>query len=318
VTARKSERVMNLAICLLLARRFVEKARIREMVEGYAGLGDAAFERTFERDKDELRSLGVPIETGSNDPFFDDELGYRIRREDFELPAIEFTPAEAAVLGLASRVWESATQADQAVTALAKLRAAGIEPDPDRIAGLTPSVSAREPAFEALWQAANSHTPVRFGYHGEQRTVEPWTLSYRNGAWYLTGHDRDRQDTRTFKVARVEPPVTTLGRPGSVRPATLEPTEALGRIEPAAPDAEALVAVRGDNAPALRRRGTPVPAGEIPDGLPPGFAAYRVSYGRRAELVGEVCASGPDVLVLGPEDLRAAVVAQLRAVAGVA
>ncbi|MCB0890882.1 MAG: DNA-binding transcriptional regulator, partial [Propionibacteriaceae bacterium] len=60
---RKSERIMNLAICLLLARRFLDKNHLREVVEGYGGLSDAAFERTFERDKDDLRAMGVPVET---------------------------------------------------------------------------------------------------------------------------------------------------------------------------------------------------------------------------------------------------------------
>jgi len=94
MSPRKSERIMNLAICLLLARRFVEKSQIREVVEGYHDLSDAAFERTFERDKDELRLMGVPVETGSNSALFPDEIGYRIRRKDFELPPISFTPEE--------------------------------------------------------------------------------------------------------------------------------------------------------------------------------------------------------------------------------
>ena len=114
VSPRKSERIMNLAICLLMARRFIEKSQIRQVVEGYHDLSDSAFERTFERDKDELRAMGVPVETGSNNPLFPDDVGYRIRRKDFELPAIEFTPAETAALGLAATVWESATQAEHA------------------------------------------------------------------------------------------------------------------------------------------------------------------------------------------------------------
>ncbi|MFZ2261590.1 MAG: DNA-binding transcriptional regulator, partial [Luteococcus japonicus] len=92
---RKSERIVNLTICLLSARRFLPKEQIREIVEGYNGLSDANFERTFERDKDELRAMGVPVETGHNETFFDDEPGYRIRRADFEFPPVEFTPAEA-------------------------------------------------------------------------------------------------------------------------------------------------------------------------------------------------------------------------------
>src|SRR5215216_3396249 len=65
MTTRKTERILNLTICLLVSGRYLPKSRIREAVEGYHDLSDAAFERTFERDKDELRSLGVPIEVGS-------------------------------------------------------------------------------------------------------------------------------------------------------------------------------------------------------------------------------------------------------------
>ena len=79
MTTRKTERILNLTICLLVADRYLTKDRIREAVEGYHDLSDGAFERTFERDKDELRALGVPIEVGSFDVFFDDEPGYRIR-----------------------------------------------------------------------------------------------------------------------------------------------------------------------------------------------------------------------------------------------
>lgn len=122
---RKSERLVNLTICLLASQRFLPKNKIREAVEGYHGMGDAAFERTFERDKDELRAMGVPIETGSNDLLFDDEPGYRIPRSDFELPPVEFTPDEMGVLGAATRVWQQASTAGSTATALAKLRAAG-------------------------------------------------------------------------------------------------------------------------------------------------------------------------------------------------
>lgn len=304
---------MNLAICLLLAGRFVEKARIRETVEGYAGLSDAAFERTFERDKDELRALGVPIETGSNNPLFDDEVGYRIRREAVELPPIEFSAAESVVLGLASRVWESATQADQALTAIAKLRAAGIEPDPTRLATLTASVSAKEPAFDALWQAAVAHTPVRFSYRGKPRVVEPWALGYRTGAWYLLGHDRTRKDSRIFKVARIEGEVATAGKAGSVRVPQVDPAELRARTEPLPPDAEAVIAILGEHAPQLRRRGTPT---EFDVGLPAGFRPYRVAYARLADLVAEICAAGSEVIALAPPELREAVIAQLQVVAG--
>lgn len=304
---------MNLAICLLMTQRYLEKARIREVVEGYAGLSDAAFERTFERDKDDLRMMGVPVETGSNSVLFPDEIGYRIRRTAFELPPIDFTSAETAALGLATRVWESATRADQAISALAKLRAAGVEPDPARIRGLEPSMSAREPGFDPLWQATMSRTAVLFDYRGEARRVQPWAMTYRRGAWYLLGHDQVRHAPRVFKVARIAGEVRTVGRSGAYDVPAVDMAALLATIEPAAPDADAVVAIRHDAAPAIRRRGEPV---TDPPDVPPGFTAYRVSYASQGDFAGEVCAHGPDVLVLAPTELRDAVIGQLRAVAG--
>ncbi len=310
---RKSERIMNLAICLLMARRFLDKNHIREVVEGYAGLSDAAFERTFERDKDDLRAMGVPVETGSNSTLFPDEVGYRIRRQDFELPPIDFTPAEATALGLASQVWGTATLAERTVSALAKLRAAGIDPDASRLPGVSPSIGAKEPAFEPLWQATMTRTRVAFGYRGVAREVEPWVLTYRRGSWYLVGFDRTRDAVRMFKLARIEDAPQAVGKPGSYAlPDDVDLTELTRALEPGPAVAEAVVAIRGDKAPDLRRRGVPV---EVPAPLPPGFAAWRVRYGHDREFVTEVCGHGPAVLVLEPADVRRQVIERLTRVA---
>jgi len=304
---------MNLAICLLLARRFVEKSQIREVVEGYHDLSDAAFERTFERDKDELRAMGVPVETGSNSVLFPDDIGYRIRRKDFELPPIGFTPEETAALGLAATVWESATQAEQAVSALAKLRAAGVDPDPERLAGLAPSIGAREPAFAAIWAATAERVTVRFSYKGQPRRVQPWAMAYRRGSWYLVALDVDKGERRTFKVSRIDAEVTRLGKPGSYQvPAEVEMDAVLAGLEPGPADAEAIVAIRDGRAADLRRRARPVPAEDVPWG----FRAFAVSYSRTGDFVGEVCAHGSDVIVLAPAGIRRSVIAQLKAVAG--
>lgn len=312
MTQQKSERIMNLTICLLMARRFVDKARIREVVEGYHDLSDAAFERTFERDKDELRLMGVAVETGSNDVFFPDEVGYRIRREAFELPAIEFTAAETAALGLAASVWESATQARQATSALAKLRAAGIDPDPTRLSGLAPRIGAAEPAFAGVWEAHADRAPISFGYKGETRRVEPWAMNYRRGSWYLLAHDRDRAGARIFKLARIDSTVTRIGKPGSYElPSSAEIEAHWTRLEPAGVDDVALLAIRDGRATELRRRGT-----ETTAEAPTGFTTYEVSYARAGDFAADVAAYGADVIVLGPAELRGFVIAHLQAVTG--
>ncbi len=311
MSARKSERIMNLTICLLMARRFVEREQIRELVEGYHGLSDAAFERTFERDKEELRALGVPVETGSNSVLFPDDIGYRIRRTDFELPPLEFSAAETAALGLASSVWEQARLADDTVRAVAKLRAAGVEPDAERPAGLAPSMGAHEPAFESLWQALLTRTRVRFSYHGRERLVEPWTLTYRRGAWYLFGYDSTRGEERVFKVARIADAPRPEGPAGAYEVPDIDVAARLASIEPAAPTLEATVGVKDVAAPDLRRRAQPIEGAEHVRG----YAPYRLPYAEGGDIAGELASYGADVIVLDPPEVRDAVIAHLRALA---
>src|SRR5687767_7257937 len=98
---RKTERLMNLIFALLVSKQFLTKAQIRDAIADYRDAPSSdAFDRMFERDKEELRELGIPVETGGNDAYFDDEVGYRIRRDEAELSDLELTREEAAVIGL--------------------------------------------------------------------------------------------------------------------------------------------------------------------------------------------------------------------------
>src|SRR5215218_7764978 len=136
MSAQKTERLLNLVICLLSTRQFLAKEQIRSSVPQYAECpSDEAFDRMFERDKEELRDMGVPLETGGNDAWFDDEVGYRVDRAAYALPEVSFSPDELAVLGLASRVWQQASLAAPASRALAKLTALGAPPDDGSLIG---------------------------------------------------------------------------------------------------------------------------------------------------------------------------------------
>lgn len=297
---------MNLTICLLMARRFVEREQIRELVEGYHGLSDQAFERTFERDKDDLRALGIPIETGSNNVFFPDEVGYRIRRSDFELPGIDFTPAETVALGIASTVWDDARVGGEATKALAKLRASGLDPDAERVASFAPTVGAREPAFEVLWEATLAGSRVAFRHRGVDRVVEPWRLVNRKGAWYLIGLDHTRGEGRSFKVSRIEDAPRRV--PGDVTPPGEDVIAAHVASLAQRRENTAVVAVRDGAAPELTRFARP-DATPAPDG----FRAWRIRVA--ADAPGDLAWYGADVLVLDPPALADAVRAHLEAVA---
>ena len=95
MSSTKTERLLNLVICLLSTRRPLSKAQIRSAVPQYGeSTSMDAFERMFERDKDELRDLGIPLATTHADPLFDDEVGYRIDRDAYALPEVTFEPDE--------------------------------------------------------------------------------------------------------------------------------------------------------------------------------------------------------------------------------
>ena len=107
MSKRKTERLLGLVVCLLSTTRYLTAEQVREAVPGYPEQ-DELFKRMFERDKEDLRDLGVPLETGVNHPF-DDDPGYRIRQQAYQLPELRLEADEAAVLGLAARVWRRST-----------------------------------------------------------------------------------------------------------------------------------------------------------------------------------------------------------------
>jgi proteasome accessory factor B len=314
---RKTERILNLTICLLVSGRFLPKSRIREAVEGYHDLSDAAFERTFERDKDELRALGVPIEVGSFDPLFDDEPGYRILPGEFELPPIDLDAEEASVVGVAARVWQHASMAEATMNAIAKLRAAGVEPDTSQLASLEPSMQASEPSFELLWNAVLDRCRVSFTYRdGSHRTLEPWGMTASKGRWYVIGRDVDRDATRMFKLSRITDVPRRTSRPGAYAvPADVDLRSLARSLAPREPTEETVLALRAGSAAGLRRRGRP--ATTTMD-LPNGFEVCRVAFSDLWSAAEEISRHGADVVVLEPAELRELVVRGLTAVAATA
>lgn len=316
MAARRAERLVNLVICLLSTRQFLTAERIRDAVPGYesadgAKATDEAFKRMFERDKAELRDLGIPLETGRNS-HFDSEDGYRIRRRDYELPPIEFDAAEAAAVGLAARLWQSATLGEPARQALIKLRAAGTDVRAADAPGALPQLDASDPSLPPLLAASRSATVVRFDYtkvgagEPETRTLEPWgVLSWRK-RWYVAGLDRDRGEPRSFRLGRITGAVSTVGAPDAFeRP---EHVDLLNMVAGAQPERDrvARIRVRDGGAGQLRRL-----AQAERDGV------LTIGFTDTGWLARIVAGSGTAAQVLEPPDLVAAVVQRLQAVAGV-
>ena len=318
MSARKTERLMNLLIMLLNSRGYVTKQRLRESFPEYAAARtDEAFEKMFERDKEDLRALGVPIEIGSHDAYFEDEPGYRIPRREFELPPIELEADEAAVIGLAARVWQHAGLADSTEDALRKLAADGVETDRSAQALIAPQLDAAEPSVEVFMQAVSERQVVHFGYRKspaaprEERRLEPWRLVSYRGRWYVVGRDQDREAQRTFRIGRVDGEVGLVGEPGAYDvPDGVDLASMTRHLAADTPEREAVLRVREGRGVTLRRRALSVE----PDG--DGWDRVTVPLGRVSALVSEVARLGDQAVVLEPEDAREAMAQRLRAAAG--
>ena len=318
MSARKTERLMNLLIMLLNSRGYVTKQRLRESFPEYAAARtDEAFEKMFERDKDDLRALGVPIEVGSHDAYFEDEPGYRIPRQEFELPPIALEADEAAVCGLAARVWQHAGLADSTEDALRKLAADGVETDRSAQALIAPQLDAEEPSVEVFMQAVSERRVVHFGYRKspaaprEDRRLEPWRLVSYRGRWYVVGRDQVRGAQRTFRISRVDGEVALVGEPAAFAvPDGIDTASMTRHLAADTPEREAVVRVREGRGVTLRRRALSVE----PDG--DGWERVTVPLGRVSALVSELARLGDQAVVLSPDDVRSALVERLTAAAG--
>lgn len=319
MSKRRTERLLSVVVLLLSSRRYLTAEEIRAAVRGYPDEHEA-FKRMFERDKEELRELGIPLETGVNNAL-DEEPGYRIKKQDYELPEIRLEADEAAVLGIASRVWQSAALAGAAAGALLKLKAAapsGSDQDDDKQSlGIEPRLSTQEPAFGPLWEAVRDHRPVTFDHiaggrsSATKRELEPWGVVNRRGRWYVAGHDRTRNAPRVFRLSRITGPVKMAGPAGSVTvPPDADVRELVKSwdVSPAR-DLTAVLKVRAGAGFGLRRW-----ASEVAPDEAQGWDRVTVSFADVPWYADHLASFGPDVIVLEPPDLREAVIRRLKGI----
>jgi proteasome accessory factor B len=317
VSAKKTERLLNLVICLLATNRYLTVQQIRAAVPGYDQEAEESFRRMFERDKEELRELGIPLETGSHSAAHDDEPGYRIARRDYALPEIALEPDEAAALGLAARLWQSAPLAGATGSALLKLRAAGVDAPPAPPL-LEPRVGAGEPAFPGCWEAVRDGRAVRFQYRAsgrrevEDRHVEPWGVVSWHGRWYLVGFDVGRQAQRVFRLSRVVGEAAPVGEAGAVVPPDdVDLRSEVAKMAADEPRLTATLRLREGAGWELRRQARSV----RPDADHPGWDLVELGFADPSRLADRVAGHGADAVVLAPPEAREAVIGRLRALA---
>ena len=300
------ERLINLVAALLAAERPLDREELRERVPGYAE-DDASFRRAFERDKDALRDMGIPLSLEHVDPTnVDSPIGYRIPKEEYYLADPELAPDELAALHLAATTVR--LEGAEAAPALWKLGGSPLLATPrDIVAALEGSEH-----LASLFGAVAESRTVTFGYRGDTRTVDPYRLAFRNGYWYLAGFDRDRQAERSFRLDRLDTPAAA-GPPGAferpAQPSTRPPAPwEMGDEE----EVTARVLIDGDQAERVRRE---LGDDAIVESREDGAVVVELRVTNRAALRSWVLDKLDRAELLGPPDLRAELVEWLEALA---
>ena len=306
------ERLFSLVLALLATENGLTKSEILSTVQGYrqdfTRSGDNAnLERKFERDKDDIRELGVPLETvqAPGDPGNNQNLRYRIPRGAYELPAdVSFSPEETTLLNLAAMVWREGSLSAESRRAILKLRSLGVTPD-EPVIGYAPRVRVRDAAFEPLSSALEKNAWVRFSYlkpgelEARVRTVAPLALVQHQGRWHLHAEEHGTGITKTFLLRRIIGEITTTGKTFD-KPAGNQSKLALRELEAVWNAHTAVVRVEPGTDAATRlhkRRGTV----ELASGdLELHFSDVNI-------FADDLAGFGPEVLVIAPPELRAAV-----------
>ena len=308
--SRKIERLINLTIALLATKRYLTKNEIFTSVDGYEGTPETK-ERMFERDKDDLRNLGIEIEVGGFDPAFDDEAGYRIKSESYQLNIGDISGSEVALLSLAAEAWRGAALNEAAQSALIKLKSIGVESDLDAIPNISPQLRTPNADFEAISLSIAQRGVLTFTYVGkdlelQKRRVAPYAIATRKGFWYLAGLDLEKNLVRTFRLDRIDGQIQAhKSSPPYEVPDDFDIVnylENLGESETATLD------VRKGKAHLLRIQAlTHLDKGE--------WDQLTLSYQDQSRLIEMILWHGDDVLVIAPQELRNGVISALKELA---
>ena len=304
--SRKSERLVNLVIALLATKRYITKSEIFRTIEGYEGSNES-MERMFERDKDELRTLGIEIEVSGLDPLFDDEVGYRILAENFEMDKDGFSPNEIAYMSLAAQLWKDASLSDVSQKAIRKLSAVSVPADISEIPAFAPAILTAPTFLSELISAIADRRVVQFKYLDAEmivnvRKVHVFSYFSLKGFWYFSGLDVDKSENRTFRSDRVMGDLTVSKKTDCYEIPVDYKTDLSFKENSSL--SEAHLHVRTGRGSQLRILASTIETGEE-------FDIIKVSYSSEEEMIALILWHLDDVVVVSPEPLKRSVIEAL-------
>ena len=305
MSAQKTERLINLTLALLATKRYLTKSEIFKAVAGYSGSPET-MERMFERDKDELRSLGIEIEVKGIDPLFEDEQGYLIRSETFQLSENEFTKEELLYLTMAANLWHDSALGSDSKAALLKIQSLSGPIESDAVN--TPAVRDSESAalLSSAFEAVDAEQIIKFGYKGKERTAQPFGLYTRDGFWYLVA--RGEAEIKSFKLLRIEGKIVKEGKSGSFKkPPEFDLIKFLSNSR-SEQEILAKVYVRKEQANVLRSKYSAKEINEEWD-------LMSIPYIYEQEIIETILWYGTNIIVDSPASLRSEVISRLKVIA---
>jgi proteasome accessory factor B len=302
----KTERLINLTLALLASKRYLTKAEIFRTVAGYAGTPET-MERMFERDKDDLRSLGLDISVAEIDPYFQDEAGYRIIPSNYALDLGELSSEDVAILSAAAALWQNSVLSHDSQSALRKLHSLGIPADLSSLTQFHYRFSESTENLTEILRAIDERRTITFEYRkrGEfesaTRELSPYALSLWHGYWYVGGLDCSRGNIRIFKLARISGAVRLSKKSESFTiPESFDISRELTspKVDEHGSSDTAIVAIEPDRGYSLRSCGEFISSHGDTD-------LYRFDYLDQEQFLRDLLRAGSSVRIVEPLELVA-------------
>jgi proteasome accessory factor B len=208
MSSQKTERLINLTLALLASKRYLSKAEILRNIPGYEGSPETK-ERMFERDKDDLRSLGIQIDVNNFDPLFEDEQGYLIKSDSFQFAENEFSKEELLLLTMAANLWHDSAVEIDSQKALLKIQSLSGPVENDMTTTPTLRITEDWQLLVSIFTAIQNKQSLEFSYRGKKRQVNPYGLYSSKGFWYLIAFEINV--IKSFKLVRIEGEVDLIG-----------------------------------------------------------------------------------------------------------
>jgi len=312
--AHRTERLMCLVLLIKArGRRGITRAELRECIDDYASCAsESAFERMLERDKSDLREVGVVLDVVQRDSYHEDESAYVLGSGTMLGVPASFDADELRILGMAAEAWDRGTWRAMAHGALRKLEVLADDYPADPVTRISIGVDAH---LEPIRAAVRAHRAIRFSYRrpGDadptERRVEPWGLLNMAGGWYCVGFDLDREATRVFRTSRITGSVTAGGE--AVHPIDADWPSVVRNDSGASATISCTLLIRPERGWKWRNSGVARGHREL-EGVD--YDVVEVQLGDYDGIVAALAVAAPEVLVAGPADLRARVVAHLEGV----